>query len=302
MLMPLSESSVAEELGKRAVVEGLEEVSEQAAIDAAKGIVDTFSYLGLTGKQGSFGGFSNVFSKAGLENYIAVMKDVDFWKSLWLTIRYMVISVLLVNAIAFMLALLVTGKIRGKNFFRAGFFIPNLIGGIILGYIWQFVFDKALVFILNRIGIDSISMLSTEVGAFWALVIVTVWQYSGYMMLIYIAGLTGVSTDLLEAGKIDGCTDHQTTRYIVLPLMTQSFTICLFLTITRCFMVYDLNLSLTAGGPYGSTTLAAMSVYEKAFAAKQYGQGQTEAVVLFIITAIVAVAQARMGKSKEVEA
>ncbi|MCH4191290.1 MAG: sugar ABC transporter permease [Butyrivibrio sp.] len=250
----------------------------------------------------SWDGISNAKPFVGLENYIAVMKDTDFWKSLWLTIRYMVISVILVNAIAFMLALLVTGKIRGKNFFRAGFFIPNLIGGIILGYIWQFVFDKALVFILNQIGIDSISMLSTEVGAFWALVIVTVWQYSGYMMLIYIAGLTGVSTDLLEAGKIDGCTDHQTTRYIVLPLMTQSFTICLFLTITRCFMVYDLNLSLTAGGPYGSTTLAAMSVYEKAFAAKQYGQGQTEAVVLFIITAIVAVAQAKMGKSKEVEA
>ena len=134
------------------------------------------------------------------------------------------------------------------------------------------------------------------------LIIVSVWQYAGYMMLIYIAGLTGVSEDLKEAAKIDGCNESQTTRYIVLPLMRASFTICMFLTITRCFMIYDVNLSLTEGGPYGSTVMAAMYVFQKAFSAKQYGVGQTEAIILFIFTAVIAVSQTIINKRKEVEA
>ena len=125
---------------------------------------------------------------------------------------------------------------------------------------------------------------------------------SGYMMMIYIAGLTSVSADLREAAKIDGCTENQVTRNIVIPLMRSSFTICLFLTITRCFMVYDLNLALTEGGPFGSTVMAAMYVYNKAFVTKSYGPGQTEAVILFLFTAIIAVSQAVMNKRKEVEA
>ena len=145
-------------------------------------------------------------------------------------------------------------------------------------------------------------MLSGSASAFAALVLVTIWQFSGYMMLIYIAGLTGVSEDLKEAAKIDGCNESQTTRYIVLPLMRASFTICMFLTITRCFMIYDVILSLTEGGPYGSTVMAAMYVYQKAFSAKQYGVGQTEAIILFIFTAVIAVSQTIINKRKEVEA
>ena len=252
----------------------------------------------------SWDGVSKNKPFVGLANYQAVVADSSFWHSLGLTLLYVVISVILVNLVAFLIALLVTGKIRGKNFFRAGFFTPNLIGGIILGYIWQFVFNKVIVYFGDALNIASLqkSMLSGSVSAFFALVIVTVWQLSGYMMLIYIAGLTGVSQDLREAAKIDGCTDSQVTRYIILPLMQASFTICLFLTITRCFMVYDLNLSLTEGGPFGSTVMAAMYVYQKAFSSKQYGVGQTEAIILFIFTAVIAVSQAVISKRKEVEA
>ncbi len=240
----------------------------------------------------------------GFANYITAFQDTAFWQSLGLTLLYVLVSVVLVNVIGFLLALLVTGKIKGKNFFRAGFFTPNLIGGIILGYIWQFVFKNILVYIGDalNIGIFQKSWLSGTVTAFFALVIVTIWQYSGYMMLIYIAGLTGVSEDLKEAARIDGCTDSQATRYVVIPLMRSSFTICIFLSITRCFMVYDLNLSLTEGGPFGSTIMAAMYVYQQAFSKKNYGVGQTQAVVLFLITAIVAVTQTTLSKRKEVEA
>jgi raffinose/stachyose/melibiose transport system permease protein len=234
----------------------------------------------------------------GFQNYAEVFKDSSFWGSLGQTILYVLISTVLVNLVGFGLALLVTGKIKGKNFFRAGFFTPNLIGGIILGYIWQFVFNR----VLTSMDFMKKSMLSSGTSAFVALIIVTIWQYSGYMMLIYIAGLTGVSEDLREAAKIDGCTERQATRYIVLPLMRSSFTICLFLTITRCFMVYDVNLSLTEGGPGGSTTLAAMYVYNKAFSSKQYGPGQTEAIILFLVAAIIAVTQAKINSKKEVEA
>ena len=251
-------------------------------------------YLTLT----TWDGLAPTKDFVGLANYINVFKDTDFWSSLGKTILYVAISTVLVNVVGFALALLVTGKMHGKNFFRAGFFTPNLIGGIILGYIWQFVFNR----VMTNFGFMSKSMLSSYGTAFAALVIVTIWQYSGYMMLIYIAGLTGVSEDLREAAKIDGCTDSQCTRFIVLPLMRSSFTICLFLTITRCFMVYDVNLSLTEGGPGGSTVLAAMFVYNKAFSSKQYGLGQTEAVILFIVAAIIAVSQAAYNSKREVEA
>lgn len=252
----------------------------------------------------SWDGVSSKKPFVGLENYQAVLADSGFWHSLLLTMLYVVISVILVNAVGFLLALLVTGKIKGKNFFRAGFFTPNLIGGIILGYIWQFVFNKVVVYFGDALNVEVLqkSMLSGSVTAFAALILVTVWQFSGYMMLIYIAGLTGVSEDLKEAAKIDGCTESQSIRHIVLPLMRSSFTICMFLTITRCFMVYDVNLSLTEGGPYGSTVMVAMYVFQKAFSSKQYGVGQTEAIILFIFTAIIAVSQTLISKQKEVEA
>ncbi len=252
----------------------------------------------------SWDGISNAKPFVGFANYASVFQDLEFWKSLLKTLQYVLFTVILANLTAFILAYLVTSKIKGKNFFRTGFFTPNLIGGIVLGYIWQFVFSKAIPVLgkVTGIGLFSTSWLSDPTKAFWSLVVVSVWQLSGYLMLIYIAGLTGVSKDIIEAGKIDGCKEHQAIRYITLPMMASSFTICFFLSITRCFMVYDLNISLTEGGPFGSTIMVAMYVYQKAFSSKQYGIGQAEALILFLVTAVIAVTQAYIGKSKEVEA
>ncbi len=238
------------------------------------------------------------------ENYASAFQDAEFWHSLLLTIGYVLASVLLINGIAFLLAYLLTSGIKGQSFLRSAFFTPNLIGGIILGFIWQFIFNRVMVPVGETLGLSifSTSWLNDPTKAFWAMVIVTVWQYSGYMMIIYVAGFTGVPRDLIEAAGIDGCTSVQTTRYVVLPLMVPSFVICLFLSIQRCFMVYDLNLSLTNGGPYNSTKLAAMHVYQKTFVSKEYGVGQAEALILFAVVAIITVTQVWLGKRKEVDA
>ena len=257
-------------------------------------------YLTFTG----WDGISATKDLVGFTNYVEVFKDKNFWSSLWLTIKYVVVSTIMVQIVAFLLAYILTSGVKAQNFFRAGFFTPNLIGGIVLGFIWQFVFSRALTTFGAATGIPlfTTSWLSDPTKAFFALVLVTVWQYSGYMMLIYVAGFVGVSKDVLEAVSVDGANGFQKMRYIMIPLMRNSFTICIFLTLTRCFMVYDLNISLTNGEPYGSTIMAAMYVYQKAFKSKKYGMGQAEAIILFVVVAIIAVAQFYIGKKKEVEA
>lgn len=252
----------------------------------------------------SWDGVSKNKPFVGLANYIATFQDAAYWQALGRTLIYSAIAVVLVNALAFILAYLVTSGVKGQNFFRAGFFVPNLIGGIVLGYVWKFVFNRAFVALGESlsIGFLSTSWLATTGGAMLCLIIVSVWQYAGYMMLIYVAGFMSVSEDVLEAAKIDGCTNTQSIVHISVPLMASSFVQCLFLTITRCFMVYDVNLSLTNGEPFNSSVLAAMHVYNQAFTYKNYGTGQAEALVLFIVCAVVGVAQVYIGKKAEVEA
>ena len=255
-------------------------------------------YLTLT----NWDGISSAKDFVGFSNYAEVFQDGEFWGSLWLTLKYVIVSVLLINVVAFVLAYLLTSGVKGQNFLRSAFFTPNLIGGIVLGFIWQFVFNRALTELGGTIPFFENTFLGDPAKAFWAMVIVTVWQYSGYMMIIYVAGFTSIPGDLLEAASIDGCTAWQTTRRIVLPLMMPSFVICLFLSIQRCFMVYDLNLSLTNGAPFGSTKMVAMHVYNKAFLSREYGVGQAEAFVLFLVVAAICVTQIYLGKRKEVEA
>lgn len=240
----------------------------------------------------------------GLKNYAALFADADFWSSLLLTIRYVFICVVLINLVAFFLAYALTSGVRGQNFLRAGFFTPNLIGGVILGFIWQFLFSRVTVQLYQAIPLPILqtSWLSNPSTAFLALIIVTVWQYAGYMLLIYISGFVSVPPELLEAARIDGASERQTTLHIRLQLMVPSFVICIFLSITRCFKVYDLNISLTGGGPYNSTELVAMHIYTKAFEEHQYGVGQAEAIVLFLIMAAIALTQVYIGKKMEVEA
>ena len=238
-------------------------------------------YLTLT----DWNGVSSVKNFVGLSNFAAVMRDAQFWKSLLLTFKYVIAVVVLVNVIAFLLAYILTR-------------------GIVLGYIWQFVFSRVFVSIGETTGwsLFEISWLSTPNKAFAALVLVSVWQLAGYMILIYVAGFMGLSEDVLEAASIDGASGWVKMKNIILPLMMSSVTICLFLTLSRAFMVYDVNLSLTGGAPYGTTEMAAMHVYEKAFTSRQFGVGQAEAFILFIIVACISGIQVYTTKKREVEA
>lgn len=257
-------------------------------------------YLTLT----SWDGVSKQKPFVGLANYVATFADGAYWQAMGRTFLYSFIAVILVNVVAFILAFLVTSGVKGQNFFRAGFFTPNLIGGIVLGYIWKFVFNRAFVALGDSLSIKamSTSWLATTEGAMLCLIIVSVWQYAGYMMLIYVAGFMSVSEDVLEAARIDGCTNSQSIIFVSVPLMASSFVQCLFLTVTRCFMVYDVNLSLTNGEPFNSSVMAAMHVYNQAFTYKNFGVGQAEALILFIVCAIVGVVQVYVGKKGEVSA
>ena len=256
-------------------------------------------YLTLTSWDGT--SLSKPF--VGLQNFVNAFKDTTYWQAMGRTVIYSVFAVVLINIVAFALAYLVTSGVKGQNFFRAGFFVPNLIGGIVLGYVWKFVFNRAFVAIAKAAGNAAAgSLLATPNGAMFCLIVVSVWQYAGYMMLIYVAGFMSVSKDVQEASLIDGCTPGQAMKNVTIPLMRSSFVQCIFLSITRCFVVYDVNLSLTKGEPFGSSVLAAMHVYNQAFTYKNYGLGQAEAVILFLVCAIVGVTQVMVGKKGEVEA
>ena len=252
----------------------------------------------------NWNGVADVHNFIGLQNYAEVFKDAAFWTSLWLTIKYAIATVVITNVVAFLLAYVLTTGLKGENFYRAGFFTPNLIGGIILGFIWQFIFSNILVYIGNNFNIPffSTSWLADPTRALWTLIIVSVWQYSGYMMIIYVAGFMNVPKDLLEAASIDGASGLRKMIKITLPMMIPSFTVCLFLSLQKAFMAYDVNLALTKGGPYNSTEFIAMHVYNKAFLSQQYGTGQAEAFVLFIIVAAISLFQVYTTKKMEVEA
>lgn len=240
----------------------------------------------------------------GFKNYLDAFSDPKFLESIILTFKYTFWSLILTNLIAFVLALLVTSGFKGQNFFRMGFFTPNLIGGVILGFIWQFVFSRILVYLGSSfdIGLFNSSWLADPDKALWALIIVGIWQNSGYMMLLYIAGLSGIPQSLIEAAELDGANSWQILKKIKLPMMLPSFTISIFLTLQRSFMVYDTNLSLTKGGPYSSTELISMHIYNDAFLYQNYGMGQAKAIILFAIVATIALTQVAVMKRKEVEA
>lgn len=248
-------------------------------------------------------GISATHAFVGFSNYLQAFKDKVFWTSFLLTLKYVFFAVILINVIAFFLAYVLTSGLKGQNFFRAGFFTPNLIGGVLLGFIWQFIFSEILVYFGKsyNVPIFSNSWLSDPDKAFWALVIVTVWQYTGYMMVIYIAGLVNIPRDLLEAASIDGANSYQRLKNVILPLMVPSFTISVFLTLQRGFMVYDINLALTNGGPYKSTELISLHIYNTAFLHQQYSTGQAKAIFLFFVVATVTLLQVYFSKKLEVE-
>ncbi|WP_086349240.1 carbohydrate ABC transporter permease [Candidatus Enterococcus clewellii] len=238
----------------------------------------------------------------GLANYQALFSDSGFWSAIGFTVKFAVVSILLINVIGLGLAMLVTSKFKGANLLRTVFFMPNLIGGLILGFIWQFIFINAFGAIGDALGNESLkTWLSTTQTGFWALVIVMCWQMSGYIMVIYISYLQNVDDALLEAADLDGATAWQKFWHVKFPLIMPGFTVSLFMTLSNSFKLYDQNLSLTNGGPYNSTQMVAMNIYNSAFVENKMGYAQSKAVIFFIIVAVISLAQVYLTKRKEVE-
>ncbi|MBQ3162135.1 MAG: sugar ABC transporter permease [Oscillospiraceae bacterium] len=245
----------------------------------------------------SFNKFTTVENAqwVGFKNYALAFSNADFLNALWFTAKFTVVSVVTVNIFAFLLALALTSAVRGKNVFRTIFFMPNLIGGIVLGYIWNLIING----VLNRFGVD----LSYDPSyGFWGLVILTNWQLIGYMMVIYIAGLQNIPRDLHEASQIDGATRLQTLKNVTIPMLMPSVTICTFLTLTNSFKLFDQNLALTAGAPARKTSMLALDIYNTFYGrAGWQGVGQAKAVIFFLIVALIAFAQLKFTSSREVE-
>lgn len=241
----------------------------------------------------------------GMDNLHRIFTDDDkFWRSFWFTIRFTAITVVLANVLAFLLALALSRPLKSRNALRTIFFLPNVIGGILLGYIWQFIFTKGFKTIGELTGWPTFELpwLGTPQTGFWGLVIVFVWQTAGYMMVIYIAAMVGVPKDLTEAAVIDGAGYWQTVRKVTIPLIMPAVTVCLFLTTSNAFKMFDLNLSLTKGGPGTSTQSLAYNVYAEALVNNRYGLGTAKAMIFFILVSVIAITQVWLTKRKEVEA
>ncbi|MDY4856472.1 MAG: sugar ABC transporter permease [Candidatus Ventricola sp.] len=234
----------------------------------------------------------------GLSNYVKVFEDATFVNAFWFTAKFTIVSTIIINVIAFMLALALTRGLKGTNVFRTVFFLPNLIGGIVLGYIWQILLNG----ILTNMGLPLLA-LNANYG-FWGLIILMCWQQIGYMMIIYIAGLQNVPGDLLEAASIDGATSFQTLIKVKLPMVMPSITICSFLTLTNSFKLFDQNLALTGGEPAKASQMLALNIYDTFYARsgpQWKGIGQAKAVVFFLLVIVIALVQLYFTRRKEVQ-
>jgi raffinose/stachyose/melibiose transport system permease protein len=256
---------------------------------------------------------TGTYSKmVGFENYKAIFTEPAFLHSFLKTLEFTVINIITVNVVAFVISLLVTSEIRGRNLYRAGFFVPNLIGGIVLGLIWQFIFSSILPAIGQalHLGFLSKSLLTSKDTVMFTMVTVNTWQYAGYIMLIYVAAIQNISKSVLEAAEVDGAKYWTRITRIQIPLMANAFTISLFLTLTNSFKMYDVNVALTNGGPVGvfmnkpvqSSELLALNIYQTAFKYNNMAQGQAKAVLFFIVLTVFSIIQVSYNKSKEVEA
>ena len=235
----------------------------------------------------------------GITNYVKALTDETFGDSFVFTVGFAVVSTLLINGIAFVIALALTKEMKGTNAFRTVFFMPNLIGGIVLGYIWQILINC----VLSNLAQPLLALNST--AGFWGIIILMCWQQIGYMMIIYVAGLQNVPPDLLEAAAIDGANAIQTLIKVKLPMLMSSFTICLFLTITNSFKLFDQNLALTSGEPAHATEMLALNIYNTFYSragAQWKGIGQAKAVIFFILVVVISLSQLYATRSKEVQA
>lgn len=249
-------------------------------------------------------GITGEMKWVGFENFQYIFtEDKQFLQSFKLTTMYTVVAIILTNTIGFGLALLVTQKLKSSNLLRTVFFMPNLLGGLLLGFIWQFIFIRGFASIgeLTGFPLFELAWLGDKNTAFWGIVIVSVWQGAGYIMLIYIAALQNIPKELMEAAKIDGANRFQILRSIKIPLVAPAVTICLFLTTASSFKIFDANLSLTNGGPFKSTEMLALNIYTEAFVNNRYGIGEAKALIFFIVVAAISILQVTITKKKEVE-
>ena len=231
----------------------------------------------------------------GIENYLRAFQDTIFQHAFWYTALFAIVSLLVINVIAFSLALALTQKMRGTNLFRTVFFMPNLIGGIVLGYIWQLIFNGILAQYSQAINLN-------EWYGFAGLVILVSWQQIGYMMIVYIAGLQSIPTDVLEAAEVDGAGPWERLKSVIIPMMMPSITICTFLSITNGFKLFDQNLSLTAGEPSKLSELLALNIYNTFYGRTGWeGVGQAKAVIFCLVVVAIGLIQLRVTRSKEVQ-
>ena len=239
----------------------------------------------------------------GIQNYAKIWKDPGFWNAFKNTAAFAVVTIILINVVAFAIAYALTQKMRGANLFRTVFFMPNLIGGVVLGYVWSMIFDA----ILRRY---ATSLAVNATWGFWGLVVLVAWQQIGYMMIIYIAGLQAVSEDMLEAARIDGANGRQTLFKVIIPNVMPSIATCTFLTLTNGFKLFDQNLALTggapshlvAGGKINATELLALNIYSTYNISKNYhGVAQAKAVIFFLLVAVLAIIQQKVTSRKEVQ-
>ena len=231
----------------------------------------------------------------GMSNYIDALKDTTFTGSFRFTALFAIVTLVLINVLAFLIALALTQNIKGTNIFRTVFFMPNLIGGIVLGYVWQLIFDA----IFARFGL---ALKLSETLGFWGLVILICWQQIGYMMIVYIAGLQAIPGDIMEAAMIDGANRSQRLFRITIPNMMPSITICTFLTITNSFKLFDQNLALTGGEPLHKTEMMALNIYQTFYGRTGYeGVGQAKAVLFFLLVVVIGLSQLRLTREKEVQ-
>ena len=235
----------------------------------------------------------------GFSNYIDLFTDKNFISSAGRTLLFTVIAVLIINIIGLAFALMVTSKLKVRNIARTMLFMPYLIGGLILGYIWKFIFTDIFKYIGEATGLTNI-FFSWLLDPKFALIIVTTWQMAGYIMIIYITGIQAIPEDVVEAAEVDGANFWQTLLRIKFPLIMPSFTICLFMTLSNCFKIYDVNVSLTGGGPNKATEMLAMNIYNEIFSLNHYGYGQAKAIVFFIVVAIITLIQVSITKKREV--
>jgi len=269
-------------------------------------------FIGIYYSMTDWNGVNPVISWVGFINFQGMFSQPQFIYSFLITLMYTAINIVFVNLVGFLLSLLATSKVRLRNLYRAGFFVPNLIGGIVLGYIWQFLFNNVIYTLGSNLGIGflSSSLISKPATVIWAMSFVNTWQYAGYIMMIYVAAIQSISESIMEAASVDGANYFTRIRKILMPMMANAFTITIFLTLTTSFKQFDLNFSLTNGGPalrfmgkaIRSSQLLAMDIYSTANGLNRMAEAQAKAVVFFIILVVFSLIQVYINKRREVEA